>query len=115
MKYKVAELTGALLDAAVVKAENNFDIEWIDGAPYFYARAGHERYNERERVFFEPSADWEDGGPIIEREWASIRNALEALHDGIYWPRSIALASPNTLQTFMRAYVFSRLGSEVEL
>jgi hypothetical protein len=70
MKYAVAELSGALLDAAVAKA-----MGWIvDGAwctdptrphdPIHLGMPGEWAYGEH----FAPSQRWEDGGPIIERD-----------------------------------------------
>ena len=48
MKHKVAELEGALLDAAVAMAEG-LDADLVRGG-------------------YAPSRRWHDGGPIIERE-----------------------------------------------
>ena len=60
MKHKVSELEGALLDAAVAKAEgyeldsdgDNRTVRDNGGAPSRWR----------------PSTDWTQGGPIIERE-----------------------------------------------
>jgi hypothetical protein len=101
--HKTAELTGALLDAAVAKAEG---MTAVVGKLWF------------------PSTDWGDGGPIIERErievspwpgpgWQAwvrpeydygdmVKNAGEG-------------AGPTPLIAAMRAYVASKFGEEVEL
>jgi hypothetical protein len=54
VKYKVSELEGALLDAAVARAEG-------DNSPISVTAAAGGR------TYWSPSTDWQYGGPIIER------------------------------------------------
>jgi hypothetical protein len=121
MKRKASELDGALLDAAVAKAEGMaFEIAvgvlWTDGGT---SGGG-----------FRPSQDWRDGGPIIEREHIDVNSELndtvqrsgpeewwaEMLHDarddGVQ--RSYG-HGPTPLIAAMRAYVASKFGDEIEL
>jgi hypothetical protein len=121
VKHKVAELEGALLDAAVAKAEGdalpNFWRDPEDGT--CWSRPGREEWK--------PSARWDQGGPIIEREriylchepWPDVAGweagiEFEALESGGYGSR-FAAAGPTPLIAAMRAYVASKFGDEVEL
>jgi hypothetical protein len=101
MKHRTADLQGALLDAAVAKAESKLfridDWRWGD---------------------FAPSTKWEHGGPLIERE--KIGTWWE--HD--QWCASYEIDTaggtedawgPTPLIAAMRCYVASKLGEEVEL
>lgn len=113
MKHKTSELTGALLDAAVAKAE---------GLPYKVS--GAEKISKTlvmalgpigEPWF--PSSLWGHGGPIIEREKITVGPAMG--RDG-WWagdPKSHRNDGygPTPLIAAMRAYVASKLGDEVDL
>jgi hypothetical protein len=103
---RTSELQGAALDWAVAKCK------WL--------MQGQIAIDGVTQGFFEPSTDWSQGGPIIEREKIS----LECKHDG-WWVASyqynysdykeyICLAD-TPLIAAMRCYVASRLGDEVEL
>lgn len=99
MEYKVAELEGALLDAAVATAEGRpFTLEG-------YGPLAH----------LAPSCWVHDGGPIIERE----RLTINAPDNGVWWSdypnaREV-LTGPTPLIAAMRAYVASKLGEVVQL
>lgn len=144
MKHKTSELTGALLDAGVAKAEGlewcieRFSIRnpdpvrhmncWIkssDGRPVFGAGP------------YAPSRQWDVGGPIIGRERIDLQHvpATPGRADlPSFWAASImtdktrpdlseggALSvlaegyGETALIAAMRAYVASKLGEEVEL
>ena len=60
-KHKVSELEGALLDAAVAKAEGRLEAWWNTNEAY--------------------SVEWSDGGPIIERERIEMAHYEEAEED----------------------------------
>jgi hypothetical protein len=115
MKIKTYELTGAALDWAVAKCEVGAEfISEIDD-PHFY------------------STDWEQAGPIIEREGIEIvrGNNLyfpKGNEQGNYYePLWIARLSLMDLEqgfkfrgttpliAAMRCYVASKLGDEVEI
>ena len=94
---KVSELTGAALDWAVAKCEQFVEDE------------------------FEPSENWEDGGPIIEREkiglhcgdgtWGVDVGIWEASHSRCLHIKR----GPTPLIAAMRCYVASQMGDEIEL
>lgn len=110
MKIKTNELSGRALDWAVAKCENR-DLLNIYGGT---------------QMAFCPhySADWFDGGQIIERE----RICIYFTDDGEYsaaaiWKAAFGggqlIAKSNKCQTpliaAMRCYVASKLGDEVEV
>ena len=119
MKYKTAELEGALLDAAVAKAlgwERGSNWGSAPGKPGLLLVFGEpEEFSEAPR--FAPSAVWADGGPIIEREritiiWARENGWLGRCKSHWQVPEELG---PTPLIAAMRAYIASRFGDEVEL
>jgi hypothetical protein len=130
MKHKTSELEGALLDAAVAKAEGAvIEPVWLDVSTIEDASRG-----ERRQVLGAPgraldySTDWRHGGPIIERERITVqperRGDLENEWGDqpervIGWEVrrcGVRIAyGPTFLVCAMRAYVASRLGDEVDL
>lgn len=105
MKHKVAELEGALLDAAVAMAEG-LDADLVRGG-------------------YAPSRRWHDGGPIIERERITVL-AQVVVHSGVALNRvdetweaergdGSRMPGQTPLIAAMRAYVASKFGDEVEL
>jgi hypothetical protein len=129
VKYKVCELEGALLDAAVAAAlGERYDgltlIRWIDGGPYLSPAVMSDDCAE----MFEPSREWAHGGPIIEREQIGLTYIpTNDLGDAAFWCASILRdpASERTklfegfhaspLVAAMRAFVASKLGDEIDL
>jgi hypothetical protein len=119
MKHKVAELGGALLDAAVAKAERDpsismCEVPWIDGG----TTAGHGMTGRA----YSPSTDWSQGGPIIERERITVGwIEFGAPHWPGQWYAQYSAdnnhhhTADNPLTAAMRAYVASKCGDEVEL
>jgi len=124
-KYQVAELEGALLDAAVAKSLG-WEV-WKEfglhlGFPVY--RTGDE--GSPTRAIFQPSEKWADAGPIIERErigvWCGVEPYSGRPAEGLWFA-----AGPGTKSNFdksigatpliaaMRAYVRHKLGAEVEL
>lgn len=59
-----------------------------------------------------PASDWSVAGPIISSEWFSIEDQLIAWF-GAEWTHINAIAE-NPLKWFMRAYVATQFGDEVE-
>ena len=97
MKVKTSELQGAALDWAVAECEQFVEDE------------------------FEPSENWADGGPIIEREEISIEFGRAEFKSA--WI-AYKLGSPHEdnpkfgstpLIAAMRCYVASKLGDEIEI
>jgi hypothetical protein len=134
---KISELTGTALDWAVAKCMTGGEIfqsgrvahavvlHVVGGttAPYFVKDSGVVR------CAFEPSTNWAQGGPIIERERVTV-----AKGNSIYFPQGnengdyyedlwIARLNPSDpwthgptpLVAAMRCYVASKLGDTVDL
>lgn len=104
---KTSELTGATLDWAVAQCESlehYFDdgLVCLKGQPF----DTHWRY-------WNPSTDWAQGGPIIEREniclWTEGYD-WEAKQYGVWeeWASTPLIAA-------MRCYVGSKLGNDVDV
>lgn len=116
---KTSELTGAMLDYWVAKAEG-YEAEILkDDKGEFVVRTERFENGGHSRGPFFPSTNWLDGGPIIERERISLlpgeRNQVGPQIDGwIAEARSArAQIGPMPLIAAMRAYVASKLGDEV--
>ena len=107
---KVNELSGAALDWAVAKCEVTY-IRVVCGV--LYAEEGDN---------YQPSSDWAQGGPIIEREWIEL--TLNTDPGGGEWVAQIADDVPDgyhsasgltPLIAAMRCYVTFKLGDEIEV
>ena len=117
MKVKTSELIGPALDWAVAS---------IEGVPIHGGKhIGILGYSEDrgDALWFLPSTDWSQGGPIIEREKITvgpcdIHEQFRAYtHIGCYaapTPR-FTQDGPTPLIAAMRCYVASKLGDEVEI
>lgn len=125
--HKVGELEGALLDAAVAKAEGLTLEKSPSGIPSFASTWDPEGpCNEDDLgawkmwLHYKPSSNWADGGPIIERnDWLlPYRTQGPRLHLGAYTaqtPSGFEYSGPTPLIAAMRAYVASKFGETVEL
>jgi len=129
---KTSELIGPALDWAVAKCEG-LDFE-IDARPPHYPSimlASKNVWGERRCIFdeedggiwFRPTTDWSQAGPIIDRERIHVAPqhpskggwmAVWEKEDTEY-PTKYGFVSPSPLIAAMRAYVASRLGDEVEI
>jgi len=107
---KASELSGVALNWAVAICKG---YKPKDFCPH------DKHFRDEEDVWFSPSDDWAQGGPIIEREkidlhhqrhgdlsvgWVATWDSWESEHTG-----------PTPLVAAMRCYVASKLGDEVEL
>ena len=107
MKMKTRGLQGAALDWAVAMCE---------GVKLMGAH-GFVRDSYDNEVLFEPSTDWAQGGPIIEREKIGLDyypdggQAWGALCDG----GNHESFGPTPLIAAMRCFVASKLGDEVTI
>ena len=105
MKIKTSELSGAALDWAVAKCEYpEQSINTALGFPYL--------------VFgrFNPSTDWAQGGPIIEREGILFARTNDGeMYRAWIVRRNASAIGPAHLIAAMRCYVASKLGDEVEI
>ncbi len=105
---QVAELDGSLLNFWVAMSEG---LERSPVAPE--PGEGH----DPDSGFWHPSnyhpaTDWSQGGPIVAREWSNLEDALGAWF-GARWP-FMGVFAEQPLVWFMRAYVASKFGDEVE-
>jgi hypothetical protein len=115
MKIKASELSGAALDWAVAKCEDEevtmvkgqLETRWTDNG-------------------WKPSTDWAQGGPIIEREGISTASDTSGVFEGFVWfasvddilvdpDEAIGVRGPTPLIAAMRCYVASKLGDEVDV
>jgi len=119
---KTNELTGAALDWAVAKCVYP-DLVW--GSSIGIHHASHQiviPHLPEPKCYWNPSTDWAQGGPIIEREkiniaWLTKQGLdMEPEHycvahiDGIY-----VRYGTTPLIAAMRCHVASKLGDEVEI
>lgn len=136
MKVKTSELIGPALDWAVAKAKGT-RVQIAEQRNYgqrpFIPRKWVQYWSEEafDYVTFDPSADWEQGGSIIEREgialwlsttpeagkWAAADNKWMELD-----PESDEFLNgpdpwhgPTPLVAAMRCFVASKLGDEVDV
>ena len=123
MKIKTTELTDAALDGAVAKCLTGGEIfqcgrvahqvvlHSVSGttAPYFMKDSGVIR------CAFEPSEDWAQGGPIIERENIALYPHGDGTYEAEVFLNPKRGAGPTPLIAAMRCYVASKLGDEVEI
>ena len=112
---KITELTGAALDWAVAKCEgidvnvdNLYDPPTKAGS---VLRLGQDDGDEE--YLYQPSINWTQGGPIIEREkitaeWTGENWMAYIKHDDEFF-------GPTPLIAAMRCYIASKLGDEVEV
>jgi len=117
MKLKTQDLTGEALDWAVARCDNE---DWSDEACIVNVTM----FDKYTGTICNYSADWAQGGPIIEREEIGIvRNA--PCSKGREWEARPSITAkgaggkwgygPTPLVAAMRAYVASNLGDEVEI
>ena len=123
---KTSELTGAALDWAVAKCEGalgRVELELVNNEwAVFIPDLG---------CYFEPSTDWSQGGPIVERKnihvlapivrrIAKERHAFPVEYHRAMIQRdenelAIHGKGPTPLTAAMRCYVASELGDEVDV
>ena len=111
MKIRTSELTGPTLDWAVAMAEG----ENAETFRLYYANSGYDQLPPE----FHYSTEWEQGGPIIEREGLLVRPSFTDERDkwtSILWePKAVFESGPTPLIAAMRCYVASKLGYEVDI
>jgi hypothetical protein len=124
-RVKTAEITDAALDWVVAKAEGR-DIAGIQDQQVLVWNTCS-LTGEREVVrVFQPSIDWSQGGPIIERMLASTntlvleRRLERTSSEHLRYVASLSTPNgffygPTPLIAAMRCYVASKLGDEVDV
>jgi len=131
-KHKTGELTGALLDAAVAKAEGYgppvlFKTDALGEGESAALWFPHPTLPSFPVSDWQPSATWAQAGPIIERELIDVSAGCNA-GEGDLWDwwafcpsmrtgdnGLVAQYGETPLTAAMRAYVASKFGGEVEL
>lgn len=109
------ELTGAALDWAVAKCECP-DLVW--GRSIGIHHASHQiviPHLPEPQCYWNPSTNWAQGGPIIEREMIELVPQFPALWDAMYRTQHIPNDGPTPLIAAMRCYVASKMGDTVEI
>ena len=115
IKLKTSELTGAALDRAVAKAKR---IELSHGCYNRLLVDGRMSAGQKMLAPYNPSTDWEQGGPIVELEGINLRALSGALWEAETWSAEggqYLLDGPTPLVAAMRCYVASKLGDQVEV
>lgn len=115
MKLKTSELIGPALDWAVELAilmerlSNNAQAASIASRNRRVSEVGY-------------STNWEQGGPLIEREWLQLTPWPNEADEELRWhcvqhdsPVQCHAFGPTALVAACRCYVSSKLGDEVEL
>jgi hypothetical protein len=114
---KINELTGVALDWAVAKCEDGVNID-ASGLPWLPDESPNE---QGDAVWFHPSTNWAQGGPIIEREWLDITPWPNESDEELQWQckqhDSIDCVAfgPTPLIAAMRCYVASKLGDTIDI
>lgn len=104
MRIKTSELTGAALDLAVAKCK-------FVGVPAIKIVCGVLYTTEGDN--WQPSTDWAQAGPIIERERINLWNEGYDWEASLYGEHIVWGETP--LVAAMRCYVASKLGDEVDV
>lgn len=118
MKIKTSELSGAALDWAVAKAAD-IPVGVMSGILYRKDLPG-DTYGPG--PIFNPSADWSQGGPLIEnleisivKEFGRKVYACSEIEVGNCWHVSGDQSGDTYLIAAMRAIVAAKLGEEIEV
>lgn len=122
MLVKVAELIGPALDWAVAKCEGQALLdpnnnEW----EYCWNLLG-----DNSGDYYSPSTNWEQGGPILEKEGMQVFNCsksspeepwfVEKNHFGRHHKAGRSYAQgPTILIAAMRCYCCAKLGEEIDI
>ena len=109
MKIKTSELSGVQLDWAVAQCEKH-EVKFECNLLFFSDKLQMLDYG----IVYQPSKDWEYGGPIIEREGIALKRIIDGWRATRDWIR-YDFTAPTPLIAAMRCYVASKLGEEVEV
>jgi len=122
MKIKTQELKNTALDWAVAKCNEqevqfNEHNRWYDTSDPQFA-------DPDDPCIYSPPTFWEQGGPIIEREYISIESTTMCGEEGSFAWRGTRIEreginieeyGPTPLIAAMRCFVASKLGDEVDV
>lgn len=115
---KTSELIGPVLDWAVAKCEGAEEL-WYDTVATYWMKLKDKDIALAKgwAQSYQPSTDWSQGGPIIERE----KICVSCPSTGDFWDARLHKFPPEytrgltPLIAAMRTYVASKLGDEVEI
>jgi hypothetical protein len=116
---KTSELTGAALDWAVAKCEGwkSVYVNDVHMLKHYHPEAANTPHCYIEDFGY--STDWQQGGPIIERERIQLRIDEHGNDFAVQWIEGIGYGprvdGPTPLIAAMRCYVASKLGDRVEM
>lgn len=105
----VAELDGQLLDFWVAKSEGRELLAAVPGDAEKFDPSACRWWHPD---VYRPSSNWAQGGAVIANEWYEIESVLIGWFGG-KWPY-LKLIVDNPLKWFLRAFVASKFGDEVE-
>jgi hypothetical protein len=110
---KVSELTGAMLDYWVARANASTEAELFPGIAYEPHIWNGKCFTRKDSPYsmFCPSINWAHGGPIIERERIDINTTVYGWE--AYCDINQKVEGKTALEAAMRAYVASEFGEEV--
>ena len=109
---KTNELSGAALDWAVAKCEG---IELENGCYNRLLVDGRMSKGQSMLVPFKPSADWQQGGAIIEREKIDTYYGEKGWWQAVAETNDVFTFGESPLIADMRCYVASKMGDSVQL
>jgi len=122
---KTSELIGTTLKIAVAKADNRQIRKGMGGSIEVRGRTedGDELPEQWDLwMNWNPATNWEQGGPIIEREFihwsfpATPHGTSPTIYLAYQYQKGIApMKGPTPLIAAMRCYVASKLSDEVEI
>ena len=123
MKIRTKDLTGAALDWAAAKADDNLypkgDVRLLDGKVFTIEAGDYERSDRWQR--YSPSAVWAQGGPLIDsmvREGLRLTGYKSLPTDPTSCQAqigNIVTGGPTPLIAAMRCFCCSKLGDTVEV
>ena len=129
MKIEIQDLTKSQLNWAVGACEGHpkaVDTSGLDGPIVvcgFKQKMLHSNREGQEWVAYQPSTDWAQGGPVIERERITLDYDFDGQGLSLWTARKYAFDGTLLWAEFgdtpliaaMRCFVKSRLGDEIEI
>lgn len=125
MKIKTKDLIGPALDWAVARCNGYNEWEWDRDVSNCWLICRSTQSEHWLKGYYEPSTDWAQGGPIVEREQISVQVFDRSFKPNVMWnaympgemPMIIdeEINGPTPLIAAMRCFVASKLGDEVDI
>lgn len=124
MKTRTQELTHPALDWAVAKCEavDGLNVRIAHGQLYVVGDSEIGNHIDFDGDNWQPSGNWSQGGPIIEREWLEVKPWPNESDEDTRWRAKSYdtlmptwATGPTPLIAAMRCYVASKMGDEIEI